>query len=207
MRIRWRTKTAIIPIAAALLLSMAACNGGNGQNESDPVTFVEVDYDGSLADGTYIDSIDDFIITLHHESGLSGMAGEADGCELENPGPINTVDVKEYRIACRGVTGYANVVADGPAKSDDSTQSVTHPHAITQNGINSYRRGSIMGAFLVGIIAFVISAAIFYFLVKYAVIAAIEHTGLGKASRKYTGDTKKTLANERRLESYGSSSE
>ena len=64
-----------------------------------------------------------------------------------------------------------------------------------------------MEAFLLGLIAFAISAAIFYFLVKYAVIAVIEHTGLGKAARKYTGDTKQTLRNECRLESYGYSGE
>ena len=64
-----------------------------------------------------------------------------------------------------------------------------------------------MEAFLLGLIAFAISAAIFYFLVKYAVIAAIEYTGLGKAARKYTGDTKQTLKNERKLESYGYSGE
>ena len=64
-----------------------------------------------------------------------------------------------------------------------------------------------MEAFLLGLIAFAISAAILYFLVTYAVIAAIEHTGLGKAARKYTNDTKQTLRNERRLESYGYSGE
>ena len=46
----------------------------------------------------------------------------------------------------------------------------------------------------------------FYLLIKYAVIAAIEYTGLGKAARKYTGDTKQTLKNERKLESYGHTS-
>ena len=64
-----------------------------------------------------------------------------------------------------------------------------------------------MEAFLLGLIAFAISAAIFYFRGKDAVVAAIEYTGLGKAARKYTGDTKQTLKNERKLESYGYSGE
>lgn len=206
---RWRAKAAAIPIVACMLLSLAAC-GGQGQvknDPADPVTFVQLDYDGPLDDGTEVDDLDDFTIILHHESGLSGMADETDGCELQNPGPINTVDVKEYRVICRGVTGYANIVADGPAKSTGSTPGTTRQPVITQQEINSYRRGSIMEAFLLGLIAFAISAAIFYFLVKYAVVAAIEHTGLGKAARKYTNDTKQTLQNERRLESYGHSGE
>lgn len=210
MRTRWRARTMGIPIAVCMLFSLAACDSANSQAENDsddPVTFVQVNYDGSLDDGTNIDDLDDFAIILHHESGLSGMADESDGCELQNPGPINTVDVKEYRVVCRGVTGYAKIVADGPAKSANSTPHITRQPAITQQEINSYRRGGIMEAFLLGLIAFAISAAIFYFLVKYAVVAAIEHTGLGKAARKYTNDTKQTLQNERRLESYGHSGE
>ena len=64
-----------------------------------------------------------------------------------------------------------------------------------------------MQAFIIIVIAAAISFAVFYLLIKYAVIAAIEYTGLGKAARKYTGDTKQTLQNERRLESYGDSGE
>ena len=50
-----------------------------------------------------------------------------------------------------------------------------------------------MQAFIIIVIAAAISFAVFYLLIKYAVIAAIEYTGLGKAARKYTGDTKQTL--------------
>lgn len=64
-----------------------------------------------------------------------------------------------------------------------------------------------MQAFIIIVIAAAISFAVFYLLIKYAVIAAIEYTGLGKAARKYTGDTKQTLKNERKLESYGHSGE
>jgi len=64
-----------------------------------------------------------------------------------------------------------------------------------------------MQAFIIIVIAAAISFAVFYLLIKYAVIAAIEYTGLGKAARKYTGDTKQTLKNERKLESYGHTSE
>lgn len=64
-----------------------------------------------------------------------------------------------------------------------------------------------MQAFILIVLAAAISLAAFYLLVKHAVIAAIEYTGLGKAARKYTGDTKRTLQNERRLESYGQTSE
>lgn len=60
-----------------------------------------------------------------------------------------------------------------------------------------------MQAFIIIVITAAISFAVFYLLIKYAVIAAIEYTGLGKAARKYTGDTKQTLKNERKLESYG----
>ncbi len=52
------------------------------------------------------------------------------------------------------------------------------------------------------VLALAISLGIVYLLIKYAVIAAIEHTGLGKASRQYTGDTKESLKCERRLEPY-----
>lgn len=64
-----------------------------------------------------------------------------------------------------------------------------------------------MQAFIIIVIAAAISFAVFYLLIKYAVIAALEYTGLGKAARKYTGDTKQTLKNERKLESYGHTSE
>ena len=64
-----------------------------------------------------------------------------------------------------------------------------------------------MQAFIIIVIAAAISFAVFYLLIKYAVIAAIAYTGLGKAARKYTGDTKRTLKNERKLESYGHTSE
>ena len=64
-----------------------------------------------------------------------------------------------------------------------------------------------MQAIIIIVIAAAISFAVFYLLIKYAVIAAIEYTGLGKAARKYTGDTKQTLKNERKLESYGHTSE
>lgn len=64
-----------------------------------------------------------------------------------------------------------------------------------------------MQAFIIIVIAAAISFAVFYLLIKYAVIAAIEYTVLGKAARKYTGDTKQTLKNERKLESYGHTSE
>lgn len=64
-----------------------------------------------------------------------------------------------------------------------------------------------MQAFILIVLTSAISLGIVYLLIKYAVIAAIEYTGLGKAARKYTGDTKQTLRNERRLESYGHASE
>lgn len=64
-----------------------------------------------------------------------------------------------------------------------------------------------MQAFIIIVITAAISFAVFYLLIKYAVIAAIEYTGLGKAARKYTGDTKQTLKNERKLELYGHSGE
>ena len=64
-----------------------------------------------------------------------------------------------------------------------------------------------MQAFILIVLAAAISLGIVYLLIKYAVIAAIEYTGLGKAARKYTSDTKQTLRNERRLESYGHASE
>ena len=59
-----------------------------------------------------------------------------------------------------------------------------------------------MQAFILIVLAAAISLGIVYLLIKYAGISAIEYTGLGKASRKYTGDTKTTLKNERRLEPY-----
>ncbi|MEE1296682.1 MAG: hypothetical protein UHD09_07610 [Bifidobacterium sp.] len=44
-----------------------------------------------------------------------------------------------------------------------------------------------MQAFILIVLASAISLGIVYLLIKYAVIAAIEYTGLGKAARKYTG--------------------
>lgn len=61
----------------------------------------------------------------------------------------------------------------------------------------------MMQAFIIIVLAAAISLGIVYLLIKYAVISAIEYTGLGKAARQYTGDTKETLRMERKLSSFG----
>lgn len=64
-----------------------------------------------------------------------------------------------------------------------------------------------MQELIVIVLAAAISLGIVFLVIKYAVVSAIEHTGLGKASRQYTGDTKESLKCERRLEPYTPSGE
>lgn len=64
-----------------------------------------------------------------------------------------------------------------------------------------------MQAFILIVLAAAISLGIVFLVIKYAVISAIEYTGLGKAARQYTGDTKESLKCERRLEPYMPSGE
>lgn len=109
---------AMISSAAFAAGILAGCGSAQQSKEEEPEipTFVRVEYDGPVDDGTVISDVNDFDVTLYYESGATSSGSVSDDCKLVNPATLESGEDYEFQITCHGVTGSTTVQVREPAK-------------------------------------------------------------------------------------------